>query len=73
MGIRQLLKDKGFRVRAVSDALGLNKSTMGRWIETAPIDKLIEISDFTKISMNEIVDCYRVHSDPADPDLLDRN
>jgi len=73
MGIRELLRQKGFRVRAVSDAIGVNKSTLGTWIDTAPIHKLIEISDFTKISMGEIVNCYRVNSNPADPDLFDCN
>lgn len=73
MGIRQLLRDKGFRVRAVSDAIGVNKSTIGTWITTAPIHKLIEISDFTRISMADIVDCYRVPEDPVDPDLFDCN
>jgi hypothetical protein len=41
---------------------------MTNWIDTAPIDKLFRLSDFTGIPILEVIECFRPHDDPIDID-----
>jgi predicted transcriptional regulator len=68
--LRELLKEHGFIFSAVADAIGVPRATMYRWTNTAPIDKLIKLSEFTHIPMMEIIDCFR--PDPSQATQDDR-
>jgi transcriptional regulator with XRE-family HTH domain len=64
--LNELIKKRGFRLGAVAEAIGVNQNTMTRWTGSAPIDKLLLISDFTHIPILEIIDCFRFDREPID-------
>jgi transcriptional regulator with XRE-family HTH domain len=71
--LRELLKEERFDVVDVARAIGVRSSTIYRWTDTAPIDKLYAIAKYTKISFDRIANCYNPdRSDPAN-DPLDQN
>jgi transcriptional regulator with XRE-family HTH domain len=71
--LRELLKEERFDVVDVARAIGVRSSTIYRWTDTAPIDKLFAIAKYTKISFDRIADCY--NPDRTDPtsDPIDNN
>jgi hypothetical protein len=54
----------------VAEAIGVGKNTISSWTDNAPIGKLIKLSDFTGISMVDIVDCFRAQPIDTDPEDL---
>jgi predicted transcriptional regulator len=67
--LRELIRKRGFRLGAVADAIGVSYETMRTWSNTAPIDKLIKISEFCDIDIIEIINCFRsdLHPQASDP------
>jgi transcriptional regulator with XRE-family HTH domain len=64
--LNELIKQRGFKLEAVADAIHISSRAMRNWTSTAPIDKLFGISDFTGIPIVDIVECFRPdRSDPA--------
>ena len=73
--MNELIQQRGFRLNAVAEAIGVGKNTMSTWKGNAPISKLIGISEFTGIPLMEIIDCFRIdhesianHTDPGGDD-----
>jgi predicted transcriptional regulator len=66
--LKDLIRQRGFKLGAVADAIGVHQNTMTNWIDTAPIDKLFRLSDFTGIPILEVIECFRPHDDPIDID-----
>lgn len=71
--LRELLKERGFMFATVAKAIGVPRATMYRWTETAPIDKLIELSKFTRIPIIEVVNCFDPDLQPQTPEASDEN
>lgn len=71
--LRELLKLNGFVFEAVADAIGVRSSTMYRWTDTAPIDKLIKLSKFTRIPILEVVNCFDPDLHPQTTEPIDDN
>jgi hypothetical protein len=55
--LNELIRKRGFRISAVAEAIDIDPSTMNRWTDNAPIGKLVGISRFTGIAMDEIINC----------------
>ncbi len=66
--LKELLKERGFVLETVADAIGISSRAMRSWTNTAPIDKLIRLSDFTGIPITDVIDCFRADADPTDTD-----
>ena len=66
--LKDLIRQRGFKLGAVADAIGVHQNTMTNWIDTAPIDKLFRLSDFTGIPILEVIECFRPQPDPTDTD-----
>ena len=73
--MNELIRKKGFRISAVAEAIDVDPSTMNRWTDNAPIGKLVRLSRFTNISMEEIIHCLvddqesiANHTDPGGDD-----
>jgi transcriptional regulator with XRE-family HTH domain len=71
--LRELLKEKGFVLETVADAIGISSRAMRDWTTTAPIDKLFGISDFTGIPIIEVIECFRPNRSPQTQDPIDNN
>lgn len=72
--LKDLIKRRGFRLGAVTDAIGVDPSTLGKWTDNAPIGKLVKLSEFTHIPLMEIIHSL-VGDSPAidtDPTQIDR-
>jgi predicted transcriptional regulator len=72
--LNELIKRYGFRLGAVAEAIGVQTRTMGSWDRNAPIGKLMDLSDFTHIPLEEVIDCFRSQPEPidTDPTQIDR-
>jgi transcriptional regulator with XRE-family HTH domain len=72
--LKDLIKKRGFVLKTVAEAIDVNPYTMARWTDTAPIDKLIKLSDFTGIPLIDVVESFRPPRDPidTDPSQIDR-
>jgi predicted transcriptional regulator len=72
--LNELIRKHGFRINAVSEAIGVNRTTMRKWDRGAPIGKLVELSNFTRIPLMEVIDCLVTEDDPidTDPNQIDR-
>jgi hypothetical protein len=55
-----------FDIADVALAIGVGRSTIYTWTNTAPIDKLYAIAKYTKISFDRIAECYNPDRDPID-------
>ncbi len=66
--LNELIRQRGFRLGAVAEAIDVDPSTMSRWTDNAPIGKLIKISDFTHIPIIEIIECFRPDRDQPTQD-----
>jgi transcriptional regulator with XRE-family HTH domain len=66
--LKELLKERGFVLETVADAIGISSRAMRSWTNTAPIDKLIRLSDFTGIPLIEVVESFRPDRDELIPD-----
>jgi predicted transcriptional regulator len=72
--LNELIKKYGFRLGAVAEAIGVQTRTMGKWDRNAPIGKLMDLSDFTHIPLEEVIECFRPHPESIDTatDKIDR-
>jgi transcriptional regulator with XRE-family HTH domain len=72
--LKELIKKRGFVLKAVAEAIDVAPQTMTRWTNNAPIGKLIELSDFTGIPLIEVVESFRPDRESIDtnPDQSDR-
>jgi transcriptional regulator with XRE-family HTH domain len=68
--LKELLKERGFVLETVADAIGISSRAMRSWTNTAPIDKLIRLSDFTGIPLIDVVESFRPDRD--EPTQSDR-
>jgi predicted transcriptional regulator len=66
--LNELIRKYGFRIAAVAEAIDVDRQTISRWGDNAPIGKLFGISDFTHIPILEIIDCFRPNIDQLIPD-----
>jgi predicted transcriptional regulator len=71
--LRELIKKRGFRLGAVAEAIGVSYETMRTWSNTAPIDKLIKISEFCDIDIIEIIECFRPDRSDQAQEPIDQN
>jgi transcriptional regulator with XRE-family HTH domain len=67
--LNQLIKTRGFRLGAVAEAIDVAPYTISRWTHNAPIGKLVKISRFTGIPLDEIVRCLVIEEDSVEPTL----
>jgi predicted transcriptional regulator len=71
--LNELIRKHGFRINAVSEAIGVNRTTMRKWDRSAPIGKLVDLSNFTHIPLMDVINClvaedHPIDTDPAQPD-----
>lgn len=64
--LNELIRNRGFRLGAVAEAIGISSRAMQNWTNTAPIDKLFKISEFTGIHIYEVIECFRPDSTQTD-------
>jgi hypothetical protein len=57
--LKELIRQRGFRLGAVAEAIAVNPNTMTRWTDNAPIGKLFGISEFTSIPITDIIECFK--------------
>ena len=62
--LNELIRQRGFRISAVAEEIGINRVTIGAWTDNAPIGKLFGISEFTSIPITEVIECFK-----PDPNL----
>jgi transcriptional regulator with XRE-family HTH domain len=65
--LKKLIKERGFTLIAVAKAIDVTSATMRAWTTTAPIDKLIRLSDFTGIPLIDVVESFRPEPSQAAP------
>ena len=70
--LNQLIKKRGFRLGAVAEAIDVAPYTISRWTDNAPIGKLVKMSRFTGIPLDEIVKCLVIEDDAAERTLRER-
>ena len=63
--LNELIRQRGFRLGAVAEAIGVNPNTMTRWTDNAPIGKLIKLSRFTGIPILEVISCFDTEDESA--------
>ena len=63
--MNELIRQRGFRLGAVAEAIGVNPNTMTRWTDNAPIGKLIKLSRFTGIPILEVISCFDLEDESA--------
>lgn len=62
--MNELIRRRGFRLAAVASAIDVDRQTISRWTDNAPIGKLFGISEFTSIPITEVIECFK-----PDPNL----
>jgi transcriptional regulator with XRE-family HTH domain len=62
--LNELIRERGFRISAVAEAIDVDRQTISRWTDNAPIGKLFGISEFTSIPITEVIECFK-----PDPNL----
>lgn len=67
--LNELIRKHGFRINAVSEAIGVNRTTMRKWDRGAPIGKLVDLSNFTRIPLMDVINCLVIDDDPIDPSI----
>ena len=68
--MRELLMERRWDITDIAVAIGVGRSTIYTWKDTAPIDKLYAISKFTGIPFKEIAECF--NPDRESPTIDDR-
>jgi predicted transcriptional regulator len=61
--LNELIRERGFRISAVAEAIGINRVTIGAWTDNAPIGKLVKLSKFTGIPLMDVINCLVVEDD----------
>jgi transcriptional regulator with XRE-family HTH domain len=57
--LNELIRRRGFRLAAVASAIDVDRQTISRWTDNAPIGKLFGISEFTSIPITEVIECFK--------------
>ena len=63
--LNELIRRRGFRLAAVASAIDVDRQTISRWTDNAPIGKLIKLSRFTGIPILEVIGCFDLEDDAA--------
>ena len=63
--LNELIRRRGFRLSAVASAIDVDRQTISRWTDNAPIGKLIKLSRFTGIPIREVIGCFDIEDDAA--------
>jgi transcriptional regulator with XRE-family HTH domain len=63
--LKDLIRKRGFILKAVAEAIDVDPQTMTRWTDNAPIGKLIKLSRFTGIPILEVIGCFDLEDDAA--------
>jgi predicted transcriptional regulator len=63
--LNELIRRRGFRLSAVASAIDVDRQTISRWTDNAPIGKLIKLSRFTGIPILEVISCFDPEDDAA--------
>ena len=63
--LNELIRRRGFRLSAVASAIDVDRQTISRWTDNAPIGKLIKLSRFTGIPILEVIGCFDLEEDAA--------
>jgi transcriptional regulator with XRE-family HTH domain len=63
--LKELIRKRGFILKAVAEAIDVDPQTMTRWTDNAPIGKLIKLSRFTGIPILDAIDCFDLEDDAA--------
>jgi predicted transcriptional regulator len=61
--LNELIRRRGFRLSAVASAIDVDRQTISRWTDNAPIGKLIKLSRFTGIPILEVISCFDLEDD----------
>jgi transcriptional regulator with XRE-family HTH domain len=65
--LNELIRKRGFTMKAVNEAIGVGKNTISTWTDTAPIGKLAEISEYADIPFREVLRCFLPNIDELIP------
>jgi transcriptional regulator with XRE-family HTH domain len=65
--LKELLKKHGYTVEYVAGGIGITSRAIRGWKDTAPLDRLFEISDLTHIPVIDLVECFRPAPGAIDP------
>jgi hypothetical protein len=68
--LKELIRQRGFRLGAVTEAIDVAPSTMDRWTDNAPIGKLVKLSKFTGIPLMDVINCLVVEDDSGANSLI---
>ncbi|WP_309742219.1 MULTISPECIES: helix-turn-helix transcriptional regulator [unclassified Chamaesiphon] len=63
--MNELIRRRGFRLSAVASAIDVDRQTISRWTDNAPIGKLIKLSRFTGIPILEVISCFDTEDESA--------
>jgi predicted transcriptional regulator len=63
--LNELIRRRGFRLAAVASAIDVDRQTISRWTDNAPIGKLIKLSRFTGIPILEVISCFDTEDESA--------
>jgi predicted transcriptional regulator len=63
--LNELIRKRGFRLSAVASAIDVDRQTISRWTDNAPIGKLIKLSRFTGIPILEVIGCFDIEDESS--------
>jgi predicted transcriptional regulator len=63
--LNELIRRRGFRLSAVASAIDVDRQTISRWTDNAPIGKLIKLSRFTGIPILEVISCFDIEDESS--------
>jgi transcriptional regulator with XRE-family HTH domain len=66
--LREIFARQRWDVADVASGIGVARSTIYTWTDTAPIDKLYAIAELIDVHVYELVDCYRPAIESTDTD-----
>jgi hypothetical protein len=53
-----------------TEAIGINRVTIGAWTDNAPIGKLVKLSKFTGIPLMDVINCLVIEDDSGANSLI---
>ncbi len=68
--LNELIRQRGFRISAVAEEIGINRVTIGAWTDNAPIGKLVKLSKFTGIPLMDVINCLVIEDDSGASSLI---
>ena len=63
--LNELIRRRGFRLSAVASAIDVDRQTISRWTDNAPIGKLIKLSRFTGIPILDVISCFDIEEESS--------